>query len=200
MGLRIVSHGVVSTVMHRAHISEPTERKQVLHSNAKRQEGSFISSALGSESHPTQRNPTGTPNKGIWRFIYSQFFVSVTGVAGVTWLARQDERMSCLFLVGSLPNLVKECCFFFPANRKHDSGPWCYAPHWAVWPAWQFYAMKRRHLVCGHWYLSMLSSTEMQPSMAPGVFTGSTRLMILPCTIPFTKKEDRRIRTGLRRN
>ena len=38
-------------------------------------------------------------NKGVWRLIYRQFFVSVTGVAGVTWLARQDGCISCLFLV-----------------------------------------------------------------------------------------------------
>ena len=65
-----------------------------------RQEGSlFIPSALGPKSHPAQGNPTRAPNKGVCRLIYRQFFVSVTGVAGVTWLARQDERMSCLFLV-----------------------------------------------------------------------------------------------------
>ena len=166
--------------MHRARISEPTERANKSTTVMQRQKGNFISGAPGLKPHPMQRNQSRAPNKGVWWLIYRQFFVSVTRVAGVTWLVRQDERMSCLFLVGSLPNLVKECCFFFPANRKHDSGPWCYAPHWAVWPAWQFYAMKRRHLVCGHWYLSMLSSTEMQPSMAPGVLTGSTRLMILP--------------------
>ena len=64
------------------------------------QEGSlFIPSVLGPKSHPTQGNPTRAPNKGVWRLIYRQFFVSVTGVAGITWLARQDERISCLFLV-----------------------------------------------------------------------------------------------------
>ena len=63
------------------------------------QEGSlFIPSALGPKSHPTQGNLTRALNKGVWRLIYRQFFVSVTGVAGVTWLARQDERISCLFL------------------------------------------------------------------------------------------------------
>ena len=65
-----------------------------------KQEGSlFILSALGPKSHPTQANPTRAPNKGVWRLIYRQFFVSVTGVAGVTCLARQDERISCLFLL-----------------------------------------------------------------------------------------------------
>ena len=64
------------------------------------QEGSlFIPSALGPKSHPTQGNPTRAPNKGVWRLIYRQFFVSVTGIAGITWLARQDERISYLFLV-----------------------------------------------------------------------------------------------------
>ena len=64
------------------------------------QEGSlFIPSALGPKSHPTQGNLTRALNKGVWQLIYRQIFVSVTGVAGVTWLARQDERISCLFLV-----------------------------------------------------------------------------------------------------
>ena len=64
------------------------------------QEGSlFIPSVLGPKSHPTQGNLTRAPNKEVWRLIYRQFFVSVTGVAGITWLARQDERISCLFLV-----------------------------------------------------------------------------------------------------
>ena len=67
-----------------------------------RQEGSlFFPSALGPKSHPTQGNPTKAQNKGVWRLIYRQFFVSVTGVAGVTWLARQDEHISCLFLVNT---------------------------------------------------------------------------------------------------
>ena len=75
------------------------ESEQVHHSNAKAR-GKFISSALGLKPHPTQRNKLRAPNKGVWRLIYRQFFVSVTGVAGVTWLARQDECMTCLFLVG----------------------------------------------------------------------------------------------------
>ena len=85
--------------MLRACISEPTERESKSTTVMQRQEGSFISSALGPKSHPAQQNPTRAPSKGVWRLIYRQFFVSVTGVAGVTWLARQDERMSCLFLV-----------------------------------------------------------------------------------------------------
>ena len=73
-------------------------REQVHHDNAKARR-EFISSTLGPKSLPAQWNPTRAPNRGVWRLIYRQFFVSVTGVAGVTWLARQDERMSCLFLV-----------------------------------------------------------------------------------------------------
>ena len=78
-------------------VSPNQPREQVHHSNAKTRR-EFISSALGLKSHPTQGNPTRALNKGVWRLIYRQFFVSVTGVAGVTWLARQDERISCLFL------------------------------------------------------------------------------------------------------
>ena len=79
-------------------VSPNRPREQVHHSNAKASR-EFISSALGPKSLPAQWNPTRALNKGVWRLIYRQFFVSVTGVAGVTWLARQDERMSCLFLV-----------------------------------------------------------------------------------------------------
>ena len=67
--------------------SEPVSlnrpREQVHHSNAKTRR-EFISSALGPKSHPTQGNTTRAPNKGVRRLIYRQFFVSVTGVAGVT--------------------------------------------------------------------------------------------------------------------
>ena len=79
-------------------VSPNRPREQVHHSNAKARR-EFISSALGPKSLPAQWNPTRAPNKGVWRLIYRQFFVSVTGAAGVTWLARQDERISCLFLV-----------------------------------------------------------------------------------------------------
>ena len=85
--------------MLRALISEPTKRESKSTTVMQRQEGSFISSALGPKSHPAQQNPTRALNKGVWWLIHRQFFVSVTGVAGVTWLARQDECMSCLFLV-----------------------------------------------------------------------------------------------------
>ena len=77
-----------------------TDRESKSTTVMQRQEGRlFILSTLGPKSHPTQGNLTRAPNKGVWWLIYRQFFVSVTGVAGVTWLARQDERISCLFLV-----------------------------------------------------------------------------------------------------
>ena len=64
-------------------VSPNPPREQVHHSNAKARR-EFISSALGPKSHPAQWNPTRAPNKGVWQLIYRQFFVSVTGVAGVT--------------------------------------------------------------------------------------------------------------------
>ena len=61
-----------------------TDRESMPTMVMQRQEGSlFIPSALGPKSHPAQGNPTRAPNKGVWRLIYRQFFVSVTGVAGV---------------------------------------------------------------------------------------------------------------------
>ena len=91
------SHGC-TIVLCSEPVSPNRLRKQVHHSNAKTRR-EFISSALGPKSHPTQGNTTRAPNKGVRRLIYRQFFVSVTGVAGVTWLARPDELISCLFLV-----------------------------------------------------------------------------------------------------
>ena len=82
-----------------ARISDPTARVNKSTTVMQKQEGKFISSTLGLKPHPAQRNQSRAPNKGVWRLIYRQSFVSVTGVAGVTWLARQDERISCLFLV-----------------------------------------------------------------------------------------------------
>ena len=64
-------------------VSPNRPREQVHHSNAKARK-EFISSALGPKSLPAQWNLTRAPNKGVWRLIYRQFFVSVTGVAGVT--------------------------------------------------------------------------------------------------------------------
>ena len=64
-------------------VSPNQPREQVHHSNAKARR-EFISSALGPKSHPAQWNPTRASNKGVWRLIYRQFFVSVTGVAGIT--------------------------------------------------------------------------------------------------------------------
>ena len=79
----------------------------------------FIPSALGPKSHPTQGNLTRAANKGVWRLIYRQFFVSVTGVAGVTWLARQDERISCLFLVNMTQVLETVVwSLTFPTGRR----------------------------------------------------------------------------------
>ena len=69
--------------MLQARVSELTEREQVHHSNAKARR-EFISSTLGPKSHPAQQNLTRAPNKGVWWLINRQFFVSVTGVAGVT--------------------------------------------------------------------------------------------------------------------
>ena len=74
----------IEAVMLRAHISDPTARVNKSTTVMQKQEGKFISSALGLKPHPTQRNQSRAPNKGVWRLIYRQFFVSVTGVAGVT--------------------------------------------------------------------------------------------------------------------
>ena len=71
-------------VMLRARISKPTETESKSTTVMQRQEGSFISSVLGPKSHPAQQNPTRALNKGVWWLIHRQFFVSVTGVAGVT--------------------------------------------------------------------------------------------------------------------
>ena len=84
------------------------------------QEGSlFIPSTLGPKSHPTQGNQTRGPNKGVWRLIYRQFFVSVTEVAGVTWLARQDERISCLFLV-NMTQVLETVLWSLTRHRKRS--------------------------------------------------------------------------------
>ena len=85
-----------------------------------KQEGSlFIPSTLGPKSHPTQGNQTRAPNKGVWRLIYRQFFVSVTEVAGVTWLARQDERISCLFLV-NMTQVLETVLWSLTRHRKRS--------------------------------------------------------------------------------
>ena len=64
-------------VMHRARISEPTERANKSTSVMQRQEGNFfISSALGLKPHPMQWNQTRAPNKAVWQFIYSQLCLS----------------------------------------------------------------------------------------------------------------------------
>ena len=74
----------IEAVMLRAHISDPTARVNKSTTVMQKQEGKFISSALGLKPHPTQRNQSRALNKGVWWLIYRQFFVSVTGVAGVT--------------------------------------------------------------------------------------------------------------------
>ena len=74
----------IEAVMLRAHISDPTARVNKSTTVMQKQEGKFISSALGLKPHPTQRNQSRAPNKGVWRLIYRQSFVSVTGVAGAT--------------------------------------------------------------------------------------------------------------------
>ena len=72
------------SVMLQARISEPTERVNKSTTVMQKQEGKFISSVLGLKPHPRQWNQSRAPNKGVWQLIYRQFFVSVTGVAGVT--------------------------------------------------------------------------------------------------------------------
>ena len=72
------------SVMLRAHISDPTMRVNKSTTVMQKQEGKFISSVLGLKPHPTQWNQSRALNKGVRRLIYRQFFVSVTGVAGVT--------------------------------------------------------------------------------------------------------------------
>ena len=52
-------------VMHRGRISEPTERVNKSTTVMQRQEGNFISSALGPKSHPAQWSPTRALNKEV---------------------------------------------------------------------------------------------------------------------------------------
>ena len=65
-------------------MSDPTARVNKSTTVMQKQEGKIISSVLGLKSHPTRQNLMKAPNKGVWQLIYRQFFVSVTGVAGVT--------------------------------------------------------------------------------------------------------------------
>lgn len=95
------------------------ESEQVHHGNAKARREFFISSALGLKPHPTQRNQTRAPNKAVWRFIYSQLFVSVTGYLAIPdWTGRMSSCNAFLMLsrIEIFPYLVKEC-----SSRKQET-------------------------------------------------------------------------------
>ena len=105
--------------MHWARISEPTERVNKSTTVMQRQEGNFISSALGLKPHPTQRNQTRAPNEAVWWFIYSQLFVSVTGYLAIPdWTGRMSSCNAFLMLsrIEIFPCLVKEC-----SSRKQET-------------------------------------------------------------------------------
>ena len=90
----------------------------------KGKKGVFISSALGLKPHPTQRNQTRAPNKAVWRFIYSQLFVSVTGYLAIPdWTGRMSSCNAFLMLshIENFPYLVKEC-----SSRKQET--WLRSP------------------------------------------------------------------------
>ena len=98
-----------------------TNRKseQVHHGNAKARREFFISSALGLKPHLTQRNQTRAPNEAVWRFIYSQLFVSVTGYLAIPdWTGRMSSCNAFLMLshIEIFPYLVKEC-----SSRKQET-------------------------------------------------------------------------------
>ena len=95
------------------------ESEQVHRGNAKARREFFISSALGLKPHPTQRNQTRAPNKAVWRFIYSQLFVSVTGYLAIPdWTGRMSSCNAFLMLshIEIFPYLVKEC-----SSRKQEA-------------------------------------------------------------------------------
>ena len=90
----------------------------------KGKKGVFISSALGLKPHATQRNQTRAPNKAVWRFIYSQLFVSVTGYLAIPdWTGRMSSCNAFLMLshIENFPYLVKEC-----SSRKQET--WLRSP------------------------------------------------------------------------
>ena len=90
----------------------------------KGKKGVFISSALGLKPHATQRNQTRAPNKAVWRFIYSQLFVSVTGYLAIPdWTGRMSSCNAFLMLsrIEIFPYLVKEC-----SSRKQET--WLRSP------------------------------------------------------------------------
>ena len=107
-------------VMHRARISEPTERANKSTSVMQRQEGNFfISSALGLKPHLAQRNQTRALKEAVWRLIYSQLFVSVTGYLAIPdWTGRMSSCNAFLMLsrIEIFPCLVKEC-----SSRKQET-------------------------------------------------------------------------------
>ena len=111
--------------MHRAHISKPTERANKSTVVMQRQEGNFfVSSMLGLKPHPTQQNQTRAPNKAVWRFIYSQLFVLVTGYLAIPdWTGRMSSCNAFLMLwhIEIFPYLVKEC-----SSRKQET--WLRSP------------------------------------------------------------------------
>ena len=100
------------------------ESEQVHCGNAKARREFFISSALGLKPHPTQRNQMRAPNKAVWRFIYSQLFVSVTGYLAIPgWTGRMSSCNAFLMLshIEIFPYLVKE-----RSSRKQET--WLRSP------------------------------------------------------------------------
>ena len=100
------------------------ESEQVHLSNAKARREFFVSSAPGLKPHPTQRNQTRAPNEAVWRFIYSQLFVSVTGYLAIPdWTGRISSCNAFLMLsrIEIFPYLVKEC-----SSRKQET--WLRSP------------------------------------------------------------------------
>ena len=64
------------------------------------------------------------PNKAVWRFIYSQLFVSVTGYLAIPdWTGRMSSCNAFLMLshIEIFPYLVKEC-----SSRKQET--WLRSP------------------------------------------------------------------------
>ena len=115
--------------MHRAHISKPTERANKSTVVMQRQEGNFfISSTLGLKPHPTQQNQTRAPNKAVWRFIYSQLFVSVTGYLAIPdWTGRMSSCNAFLMLshIEILRYLFKECSSRTQETWLRSPAPLC---------------------------------------------------------------------------
>ena len=64
----------------------------------KGKKGVYLSRARAQVSFHTRESDKSPEQRSMAAYIQA-VFVSVTGVAGITWLARQDECISCLFLV-----------------------------------------------------------------------------------------------------